>query len=878
MACNKKQEYGSGENSFGHGGNLNTLAEKTGVVLEDIVDFSANINPLGPPEYLRRIISRSVEKIVHYPDPSSRDLLAVLSKAFSIHTSQLTVANGSTEIIYALPKALDCKRAVIPVPSYLDYEQACCKAGLEVLPFLLDEGKGFKINFNDLSLCLKENDLVFLGRPNNPTGTSFAAEELLKVVNEHPRTWFAVDESFFEFIAESSELISGDMPPNLIVFRSLTKFYAIPGLRLGFAAAAPQTADFLRSQLLPWTVNTIAQEVGREVLLDKAYAEQSRIHVTKRREELKQMLAQISWLKVFEGEANFLLVKIEKSGLNAEKLADRLLLSKPNPVAIRNCDNFVGLNEKFFRVAVRSKAENQLLTRLLAQELGAKQKSPSRQRKKTPAIMLQGTSSNAGKSVLTAALGRIFLQDGFHVAPFKAQNMSLNSYVTRNGEEMGRAQVVQAQACRLDPDVRMNPVLLKPSSDVGCQVVVNGKVAGNMSVDNYIRYKTQAREAALQAYDSLASEHDVIVLEGAGSPAEVNLKSHDIVNMSMARYADAPVLLVGDIDRGGVFASFIGTMEVMTEWERNLIAGFLVNRFRGQASLLEDAYEYVREFTGRPVLGTIPYVSNHGLPEEDSVSFKAGLYEKERPAGEHVTIGLVDLPHISNFTDFEPLLNEPDVHLQVIRNEADLVKSLPDLAALVLPGSKNVIKDISYLQQSGLAGLIRRSVEKFNLHIVGICGGFQMLGRTIKDPWRIESEGEDRKGLGILDMTTTLAAEKTLTSQAALHIPSGLKVHGYEIHHGQTTTSCASVLTLDNGNADGAASSDGKVWGTYLHGIFDDDGFRRWFIDKLRSEKGIDPLGRVTTTYDLEPAFDRLAEIVRESMDIDKIYEIIGLK
>ncbi|MDH3329848.1 MAG: cobyric acid synthase [Desulfobulbaceae bacterium] len=878
MSPNSKNQKAARAENTCHGGNLMALSAKTGLPPERIIDFSASINPLGPPEYLRKVISRSVEQIIHYPDPHGHGLLSVLASTLAVDTSQLLVANGSTEIIYALPRALDCTRAVIPVPSYLDYERACRMAGLETVQVPLTEEKGFQVNFSQLAGLLRPRDLVFLGRPNNPTGVSFAAVDLLQMVADHPDTWFAVDESFIEFIDGTCELMSRKMAPNLIVFRSLTKFYAIPGLRLGFAAAESKTAAMLKNHLLPWTVNTIAQAAGKELLVDKQFGELTRSYVRKRRVELQRMLARINGLKVFPGEANFLLVKLEKSALTAEQMADRLLLSSPYPIAIRNCDNFAGLDHCFFRVAVRRKKENELLCQLLARELEAAGSTIRRYSRKTPAIMLQGTSSNAGKSVLTAALGRIFLQDGFRVAPFKAQNMSLNSFVTRDGGEMGRAQVVQAQACRLDPDVRMNPVLLKPSSDIGSQVIVNGRVVGNMSVSDYISFKPQAKEAAFSAYDSLAAEHEVIVLEGAGSPAEVNLKSHDIVNMTMARYAEAPVVLVGDIDRGGVFASFVGTMEVMAEWERHLVAGFLVNRFRGQASLLTDAYKYVFEFTGKPVLGTIPYIKEHGLPEEDSVSFKAGFYEKVRPDEVHVTIAVIDLPHISNFTDVEPFLAEPDVHLRIIRNDAELAAALPEMSALILPGSKNVIADLAYLRQSGLARRIGQMSIQGNLEVVGICGGFQMLGRKIEDPFRIESDGEEIEGLGVLEMTTTLAEEKTLARQRALHLPSRLKVHGYEIHHGLTTAACKKVLRMENGSEDGAVSVNNRAWGTYLHGIFDEDTFRRWFIDKLRIGKNIEPLNRVVAPYDLEPAFDRLADIVRNSMDIEKLYTIMGLK
>lgn len=490
--------------------------------------------------------------------------------------------------------------------------------------------------------------------------------------------------------------------------------------------------------------------------------------------------------------------------------------------------------------------------------------------------MFQGTSSNAGKSVLTAALCRILLQDGLKVAPFKAQNMSLNSFVTRDGGEMGRAQVVQAQAARLDPDVRMNPVLLKPSSEVGSQVIVMGKPVGNMSVAEYVAYKPEAFQAATAAYDSLAAECDVIVLEGAGSPAEVNLKAHDIVNMAMARHAAAQVLLVGDIDRGGVFASFVGTMEILDPGERELVAGYVVNRFRGQKSLLDDALAYMLHKTGKPVLGVVDNLSNLGLPEEDSVSFKAGLYEQPAPSGDHVRIALIDFPHISNFTDLEPFLAEPDVHLVIARRPADLAAQFD---AVILPGSKNVISDLTWLMASGMGGRILELANDPKVEIVGICGGFQMLGREIRDPYQIESEsGATLAGLGLLGLNTVLEEDKTLTRQSGTHLASGLPVHGYEIHHGQSRAEKARpCITLHDQSTAGHASAEGRIWGSYLHGIFDADPFRRWFLDRLRDRRGLAPVGRIVAPYDLEAAFDRLADTVRSQLDMAAIYRLLGL-
>jgi cobyric acid synthase CobQ len=581
------------------------------------------------------------------------------------------------------------------------------------------------------------------------------------------------------------------------------------------------------------------------------------------------MLGAIPGLTVYPGEANFLLVRIDRGDLDAPGLAARLLA---DGIAVRVCDNFAGLDGRFFRVAVRTAEENGRLCRALRGALGCPGGKTAR---RTPVIMFQGTGSNAGKSILAAALCRILLQDGIRVAPFKAQNMSLNSFVTRGGGEMGRAQVVQAQACRIDPDVRMNPVLLKPNSDTGSQVIVLGKPIGNMDFWEYTRDRTPPFAAAKESYDSLAAEYEAIVMEGAGSPGEVNLKKRDIVNMNMALYARAPVLIVGDIDRGGLYASFIGTMEVLSERERALVRGFVVNRFRGREEFLVDAHEYVLRHTGRPVIGVVPYLRDLGLPEEDSVSFKDGLIDGRVPAGEHVEIAVVDLAHISNFTDFDPLRIEPDVRLRIVRNPAEL--GTPD--AVILPGSKNVIGDLAELEACGMAQKIGELARAGRTEIIGLCGGLQILGTEIADPFGIESApGRSHPGLGLLAVRTELAREKTLRRVSARHLDSGCEVYGYEIHHGLTGgVDPVPLIRRGDGEAIGFGADGGRLWGTYLHGVFDADGFRRWFIDRLRVRRGLAPLGRIAAVYDLEPAFDRLADAVRRSVKMDEIYRIMGL-
>jgi adenosylcobyric acid synthase len=540
-----------------HGGNLRKLASAAGLSPEDILDFSANINPLGPPEWVRPLISRTISSLIHYPDPDCAALIKAISARDGVQEDDIIAGNGSTEILYLIPRALPVCRAIVSVPAYSDYARASELAGLPVEKIIMKEEDGFRPDLKSIEARLQGNDLVFIGQPNNPTGLLCNAAALRDMALKNASVTFVIDEAFAAFV-EGMDSLTRKRPPNVIVLLSFTKFFAIPGLRLGCAIADPAIISRIRTMMPPWSVNTLAQAVGEKAMADEEYARKTKAYCHAERKSLIAALQSIPGLYVYPGEANYLMVRIDRKGLSAAALAEKLL---PMGIAIRVCTNFEGLDARFFRIAVRTAEENEVLLNKLRLALGMTHTSAGRKTK--PALMIQGTSSNAGKSVIAAALCRIMLQDGYSVAPFKAQNMSLNSYVTRDGGEMGRAQVVQAQACRIDPDVRMNPILLKPSSDTGAQVIIMGKPVGNMDVGQYIRYKPEAFRRALEAYDSLASEHDVIVLEGAGSPAEVNLKHHDIVNMAMARYAHSPVILVGDIDRGGVFASFVGTMEVL---------------------------------------------------------------------------------------------------------------------------------------------------------------------------------------------------------------------------------------------------------------------------------------------------------------------------
>lgn len=855
---------------FEHGGNLKQLALEAGRAPGDLLDFSANINPLGPPDWLRPLISRHISALVHYPDPDCTALTAAAARRYHAATDEILTGNGSAELLALLARTAGTPRAIIPVPSYSDYARAARLAGMDLVELPLHESGGFELDPARLSPLLKTPATVFIGHPNNPTGCLCPTQRLRTLVAAHPECLFIVDEAFGDFV-ENFDSLTVKRPPNVAVLLSLTKIFAIPGLRLGCAVADAGLARRVRDQQPLWSVNTLAQAVGVAALQDTEYVARSRTLLQQERAWLFSELSHISGLVPYPGAANFLLVRLTGTTPDAPALAKRLL--KEHGIAIRSCGNFRGLDNGTFRVAVRPRAENERLLTALQAVIGARRPAPAQRR--TPAIMFQGTTSNAGKSIMTAALCRILLQDGYRVAPFKSQNMSLNSFVTRDGGEMGRAQVVQAQACRIEPDVRMNPVLLKPNSATGSQVIVMGKPVGNMSVGDYIRYKPEAFKTICRAYDELAADHDVIVLEGAGSPGEVNLKSHDIVNMNMARYARSPVLLVGDIDRGGVFAAFVGTMEVLAEWERDLVAGFVVNRFRGQESLLKDALDYMLRVTGRPVFGVVPNLSNLNLPEEDSVSFKSGAMDPAKQEGAAVEIAVIDLPHISNFTDFDAFKAEPDIHVRIIRSAAELGE--PD--AVIIPGSKNTLHDLAYLKQSGLADRILRLAATGRTEIVGICGGFQMIGRDIEDPDCVETSSGRAGGLGLLDIRTVMKGEKTLLRVTAKHAPSGLTVQGYEIHHGQTESPAPDSLFIRaDGESIGMAHASGHIWGTYLHGVFDTDAFRRWFINGLRTRRGLAPMEGISPSYDIEPALDELARVVRNALHMDDLYRLMGLR
>ena len=492
-------------------------------------------------------------------------------------------------------------------------------------------------------------------------------------------------------------------------------------------------------------------------------------------------------------------------------------------------------------------------------------------------IMVQGTCSNAGKSLLCAALCRIFRQDGWRVAPFKAQNMALNSYITADGGEMGRAQVVQAEAAGIAPDVCMNPILLKPTSDVGSQVIVMGEARGNRTAREYWGDKKALLPVVKQAYDSLATEYDIIVIEGAGSPAEINLKKDDIVNMGLAKLVDAPVLLVGDIDCGGVFASLYGTVKLLEPDEQARIRALIINKFRGDVEILRPGLTQLEELTGKPVAGVVPY-GRFDIDDEDSLSEK--LDGDARSAV--VRIAVVRLPRLSNFTDFAALERVPGVGVYY----ADKSAQLEGADLIILPGTKATLSDLKWLRESGMEAQILKQ-HAAGTPVLGVCGGFQMLGRTVSDPENTEGGGSLR-GLGLLPVDTVFRPRKTTVQArgvvgALSGVFAGLSdavVEGYEIHMGETERDAAALPFSTLTRADGTVVSDGcqveNAYGTYLHGVFDAPGVALRLAQALAVRKGVslNDAACDTAAYK-EQEYDRLADTVRQALDMDLIYRIL---
>lgn len=507
------------------------------------------------------------------------------------------------------------------------------------------------------------------------------------------------------------------------------------------------------------------------------------------------------------------------------------------------------------------------------------------------AIMFQGTASDVGKSVLMAGICRILAQNGYRCVPFKAQNMALNSGITRSGDEMGRAQIFQAEAAGVEPDVRMNPVLLKPTGDRHSQVIVMGKVLTDMDAMTYHEFKPQLQQKIFRAFTELAEQNDIVVLEGAGSPAEINLRDRDIVNMGMAELINAPVILIADIDRGGVFASIYGTLMLLSERERQRVRGVIINKFRGDVELLKPGIRQIEELTNVPVIGVVPYL-DVDLEEEDGVALQPEKLRHQlgiESDADKLDIAVIKVPRISNFTDFNALAAQPDVNLRYVAKVSQLGN--PDL--IILPGSKNTLADLTHLNECGLSSAIIHKAKQ-GCAVLGVCGGYQMLGKTLIDG--VESGIDQMDGLGLLDTVTKFAQSKH-TTQVKGKILShchglfseveGMELSGYEIHMGETKvigSDMKPLVEIQSRNQqkvsilDGAVTPDGLISGTYIHGLFDHGRFTRHYLNQLRLKKGLPPLADDAFDYASYKSaqFDLLADGLREALDIDQLEKIMN--
>jgi threonine-phosphate decarboxylase len=869
---------------YGHGGDVWSAAEAFGRPKEQFIDFSSNMNPFGPPAVVKELLQTCWQDITQYPDPAVRVLRQQIAEVYRIPVESILVGNGAAELIELAVRVLKPGITGLVRPSFSEYEEAVRKSEGEIYDIPVFAKHGFRLQMSVVEEAMKHVDLMFLGQPNNPTG-QLIPKNILEHIADSGKP-LIVDEAFIDFVPDEEKVSlirRAAVTKDLIVIRSMTKFYAIPGIRLGFMVAEPSVIGRLQSLQVQWSVNYIAQLIGSEVLKDTAFSSKTKRWILEERTWLTDALVKLG-LNVYPSDTNFLLFSFPKeNGLDVKNMQRRLGLQG---VLIRDASLFKGLDASYCRVAVRLREDNERLIYELKQ---------AGLRRLAPTLMIQGTSSDVGKSIITAALCRIMLQDGRRVAPFKSQNMSLNSYVTPDGKEIGRAQGMQADACRTAATTDMNPILLKPKGDMTSQVIVHGKPYRDLDFRSYREaYAEEAEAIVKDALQRLRQQYDVVVIEGAGSPAEINLKDRDIVNMRLAGWADAPVILVADIDRGGVFASLVGTLEILDSEERQHVRGFIINKFRGDISLLQPGLDWLEERTGKPVLGVIPYLADIQLEDEDSASLDARIKQQNKYDSQvekidsskgKLDIAVIRLPRISNFTDYDPLIEEEDVTLRYVLKPAEW--GHPD--AVIIPGSKNTVDDLLFLRESGLEAVLLEYVQSGG-RLTGICAGYQMMGEQLLDPLLVESDKPVVAGLALFPSETTFAADKkTERIQGfAVFNSNELPIEGYEIHMGQTrftaeVTQPFQIRLQRHGadsestlHPDGIISADGKLWGTYVHGVLHNDGFRRYWLNQIRSAKGWPVIaGNLQFQHRREDAFERLAAHVRNHLDLAKIYEMI---
>ena len=872
-----------------HGGNPLAIATQMGLdnVPEIAHDFSVNINPNGMPHGVERLILGFADTVYSdYPEPYAETACKTLAQQLNVDSESLILGNGSTEVFSWIVQTLKPGNVGFLAPCYSGYEDVCRATGVDYdYVVCATHENGFEIDLTvpDYSTF----DMIFMATPNNPTGVVTEKRAIIGCAQQHQDVYFVIDESFIDFMPNAKQLSllsEKAIPDNIIVVRSLTKFFAIAGLRLGFAVGDKPLIQKIAQARLPWSVNGLSQQVAINLYNQIDYIKNSQQQICELRNLFSDDLKSVDGLQVIESQSDFVLCRIVDERFDAESLQGALLVKG---ILIRSCSNFIGLGQSYIRLAVRNHPDNTVLIATLKELL--MEKIAILENDKWQPIMVVGTSSGSGKSLMVAALCRYYKRQGVNVAPYKAQNMSLNSFVTLEGGEMGRAQVVQAKAAKIQPHTDMNPVLLKPTGDTGSQLIVNGQPVGNFSARNYYEEKSNVRFDAFDAFDRLQERFDLVVLEGAGSPAEINLQDNDFVNMAMADYANATTILVADIDPGGVFASIYGTIKLVPAKYRSLIKGVVINKFRGDVSLLDNGIKEIEELTGVPVLGVLPYAKDLRLEEEDSL----GLDNRSKDGSfvDGLDIAVIRLPRISNFTDFMTFEGLPGIRVRYVSSAKKLGK--PDI--IFLPGTKNTRSDMQFVRDSGLEKEIL-SCYQSGTPVFAICGGYQMLGESIDDPNGVEGEIGETKGLGLLPLKTVLTQRKELCQvkgEITIDLPfakAGTEFAGYEIHMGQSTHitendlgmplkitarndgSCSYNTGTVTGNGYGNGNGYGYVFGSYIHGIFDDAAMRNQLLRWLCEQKNIaDDFIDDFDQFDPDQAFEQLADMIEEYVDLGKM-------
>ncbi len=813
------------------------------------LDFSANVSPLGLPQGVRQAVARALDGADRYPDPLCRALRKKLSGTLGVPPQSILCGNGAADLIFRLALAEKPKRALVTAPTFAEYEQALAVAGCTADRFFLREEAGFAVTEALLERIEPGLDILFLCEPNNPTGRTTPRALLLRILERCAAcgTRLVVDECFNEFLENLPRTRCWESWRGMKTCCSCGR--SPSGMRwraCGWATRFARTARCWSACAPPGGRGPfpLGAGGGRGRAGGNGLQRGAARLVAAERPRLSAGLAALG-CRVLPGEANYLL--FYHSG---EQLVQRL---RARGVLLRGC----AVSGPGARVVPRGGAHPFGKQRLFAGAWGGV----------VNGALHYGAGHDVGRGQKPAGHGAVphFSAGRPAVTPCKSQNMALNSYITRDGLEMGRAQVAQAEAAGREPDVRMNPVLLKPSSDTGSQLIVNGEVRGQYRAAEYFKMKKSLVPEILRAYESLAAENDVIVIEGAGSPAEINLRDGDIVNMGLAELVKAPVLLVGDIDRGGVFAQLYGTVALLQPEERARVVGTVINKFRGDVELLRPGLAMLEEKTGVPVLGVVPY-TRADIDDEDSLAPCLAQTQQRRP----LDIAVVRLPRISNFTDFSPLESHPALGVRYVERAGQLGE--PDL--VVLPGTKNTMGDLAWMRQNGLEAAVKK-LAAAGTPVLGVCGGYQMLGTALDDPDGVEQGGR-MDGMGLLPCATRFTGQKVRTrvqACAAAGPFAGAQLDGYEIHMGRTERGgTPPFCLLADGTPEGAAA--GNVFGTYLHGLFDTGELTEKLAAWLLACKGLsaaDVRAESHAAYK-ERQYDLLADAVRAAVDIAAVY------